>query len=130
MEAFCATARVFAEDNPALIFDRYDPANPSGAAALLEQAAERLDGWASDAPGEVRADVEAIAGAARELGLAFTAPPPEPDRTAELESTFAEVEQASARVTAFTRERCGVDLDPAGGPVSPSTTATTGPGQP
>lgn len=124
VEAFCATARRFAEDNPATVFDRYDPADPTGAAELLRGASEELRAWAEEAPGEVDDDVASIADAAEALADAFESPPPSQDRAAELEAQFNEVELASARVTSFTRERCGVDLDPAGGPVNPSTTTT------
>lgn len=127
IEAFCETARRFAEDNPAVVFDRYDPADPTGAAEDLRGAAQQLRAWADDAPGEVDDDIGAIAGAAETLADAFESPPPSGDRVAELESQFNEVELASARVTSFTREQCGVDLDPAGGPVSPSTTTSTPP---
>lgn len=125
VEAFCATARTFVEDNPATVFDRYDPADPTGAGELLRGAAARLRAWADEAPGEIDDDVDAIAEAAEELAAAFQAPPPSANRAAELEAQFAEVELASARVTSYARERCSVELDPAGGPVSPSTTTTS-----
>lgn len=123
IEAFCETARRFARDNPATVFDRYDPADPTSAAALLRSASADLRAWADEAPGEIDDDVEAIAEAADTLAEGFESPPPSPNRVAELEEQFNAVELASARVTSFTREQCGVDLDPGGGPVSPSTTA-------
>ncbi len=119
-EAFCATAADFAADNPATVFDRYDPADPSGAADLLRREAARIRAWADDAPGEIDQDVETIAAAAEELAAAFESPPPSADRAAELTERFHEVEEASARVTAFARQRCDVELDPVS---STSTTA-------
>jgi len=131
VEAFCATARRMAQDNPATVFDRYDPADPSAAARALRDAAEDLHGWADDAPGDVADDVEVIAEAADELAVAFESPAPSPDRVAELEARFAEVEGASVRVTAFARQRCSVELDapPGGGDagVSPTSVAPTSP---
>jgi hypothetical protein len=76
VEAFCATARRFAQDNPANVFDQY---------------AETAD----------------------ELAAAFEAPAPSAERAAELEEQFADVEEASGRVTGYAREQCAVDLDPA-----------------
>ena len=122
-EAFCATARTFAEDNPATVFDRYDPEDPAGAAALLRGEAERLRRWAGDAPGDVDDDVEVIAGAAEDLADAFE--DPDTADTTDLAARFTEVEEASGRVVSYARDRCGVDLDPASAPVSPPTTAAT-----
>jgi hypothetical protein len=121
-EAFCETARRFARDNPAAVFDRYDPSDPTGAAALLREAGATLQAWADEAPGDVDDDVETIAEAAEELATAFEEPAPTAERAAELEARFAEVEDASARVTSYARERCGVELDPGAG-----ATVTTGP---
>ena len=88
------------------------PTRPA-AAELLRGAGARLRAWAAQAPGEVDDDVEAIAEVADELAVGFESPPPSPDRAAELEASFSEVEAASARVTAYARERCAVELDPA-----------------
>lgn len=137
VEAFCATARDFATDNPATVFDRYDPGDPASAVALLDEAETRLRRWAGDAPGEIDDDVETIADAAAALADAFDEPDPgqlPEERTAALAEQFEEVEAASSRVTSYVREQCGVELDPAasqGSPVtpgpgsSPTTTATT-----
>ena len=128
-EAFCATARRFAEDNPATVFDRYDPEDPAGAAVLLRGEAERLRAWADEAPGAIDDDVDVIAEAAEDLADTFEDPVPGENRTAELAERFTEVEDASARVVAYTRERCAVELDPAAATVtsapasSPTTTA-------
>lgn len=129
LEAFCATARAFAEDNPATVFDRYDPADPTAAAELLRAARDQLRSWAEEAPDDIDDDVATIAEAADELAVAFESPAPTGDRADELEARFEEVELASARVTSFARERCGVELDPAGGPVATAPTSpTTTPG--
>ncbi len=130
LEAFCTTARGFVERNPAGVFDRYDPADPTAAAELLRSEAGRLRDWADDAPGEVDGDVEAIAAAAEALADGFESPAPSADRVAELEAQFEEVEDASARLTSYVREQCGVDLDPASNPagtVVTSSTTTTAP---
>jgi hypothetical protein len=119
-EAFCATARSFATDNPAAVFDRYDPADPTGAAELLRRTGTRLRAWSEEAPGDVDDDVALIADVADELAAAFEAPASSSDRTEELQARFTEVEEASARVTSYARERCGVELDP--GAVAPPAT--------
>lgn len=124
VEAFCATARRFADDNPATVFDRYDPADPAGAAELLRGAGAQLRAWADEAPGEVDDDVDTIADAADELAAAFEAPSPSPDRRAELAERFTEVEEASGRVTSYARGRCAVELDPA---VVTTSTPTSSP---
>ena len=123
VEAFCATARRFARDNPANVFDQYDPADPTAAADLLRGAAAELRAWAGEAPGDIDDDVEVIADTADELAAAFAAPAPSAERVAELEEQFADVEQASANVTGYAREQCAVDLDPAA--TTPSTAPTT-----
>ena len=123
-EAFCATARRFAQDNPATVFDRFDPADPTAAAALLRGAGAELRAWAAEAPGDIDDDVELIADTADELAVAFESPAPSPERAAELEDRFTDVEAASARVTGYARERCAVDLDPAANPVTPASTTT------
>lgn len=129
VEAFCTTARAFAEDNPATVFDRYDPADPTAAAELLRAAGEQLRSWADEAPDDVDDDVDTIAEAADDLAVAFESPSPTGDRADDLEARFEEVELASARVTSFARERCGVELDPAGGPLAPAPASpTTAPG--
>ena len=109
-EAFCATAERFAADNPASVFDRYDPADPASAAALLRDAADRLRGWADEAPRSIRVDIDAIAEAAE--GLADEFEDPEAAASEELQAQLAAVETASARSLDYTREECGVDLDP------------------
>ena len=124
-EAFCATARRFAEDNPATVFDRYDPADPTAAAALLREAGAELQAWADEAPGDIDDDVEVIARTAEDLAVAFESPAPSPERAAELEAQFTAVEAASARVTGYARERCAVDLDPAANQPTVTTTAST-----
>jgi hypothetical protein len=124
VEAFCATARRFAQDNPANVFDQYDPADPTAAADLLRGAAVELRAWADEAPGDIDDDVEVIADTADELATAFEAPAPSAERAAELEQQFADVEEASGRVTGYAREQCAVDLDPAATvATAPSSTA-------
>jgi hypothetical protein len=124
-QAFCATARRFVDDNPASVFDRYDPADPASAAVLLREAGDRMQAWADDAPGEIDGDVQVIADAAEQLAAAFESPSAAAERIDELETSFAAVETASARLTAFTQRRCGVDLDAAANVRIPASTTTT-----
>jgi hypothetical protein len=128
-EAFCATARRFVDDNPAAVFDRFDPADPAVAADLLRREGRRLHDWAGDAPSEVSADVESLASAADDLADTFDGPPPSADQRAELAERNRAVAEASARVTTFVQERCGVALDrgTAPGATTSATTATTAP---
>ena len=129
-EAFCATARSFAEDNPANVFDTYDPADPTAAAELLRREGARLRAWADQAPGEIDDDVELIAETADDIAAGFESPAPTPERAAEIEEQFNEVEEASARVTTYARERCAVELDPGVAPpstVTPPSNPTTVP---
>lgn len=109
-DAFCATAERFAADNPASVFDRYDPADPASAATLLRDAADRLSGWADDAPRRVRVDIDVIADAAEALADEFETPAAAGSE--ELQERLAAVEAASARALDYTRETCSVDLDP------------------
>jgi hypothetical protein len=110
LEAYCATARQFSVDNPAAVFDRYDPEDPSSAATLLREAAASLDDWAGDAPGEVAGSIEVIADAAEDLASAFEEPTAGGDDS--LRDAVEAVETASAQVVTFTRDQCDVDLEP------------------
>jgi hypothetical protein len=116
IEAFCATARRFATDNPASVFDRYDPTDPGSAAVLLRDAGDRLAAWAEDAPSRIDDDVQAIADAAVALATEFEEPDAASSET--LQEQLLEVESASARVLEFTRAECDVDLEPAATTVS------------
>lgn len=116
VDAFCATARRFSTDNPAAAFAQVDPNDPVGTSAALQAAADQLSAWADDAPGDVRGSVQALADAATTLAGEFTvgtAAGVEGDDGTPAVDT-AVVEAASAEVLAFTRDRCEVDLDPAG----------------
>jgi hypothetical protein len=120
LEAFCETARRLEVDNPANALAAYDPADPAGAARLLRDAAGALDAWSSEAPGDIRNDVERLRDAAGDLAEAFEAPTVDATRVADLEAGFDEVEAAGTRVVESVRSECSVDLEP------PTTTATTG----
>ena len=67
--------------------------------------------WASDAPREIRDDVEVLADAAATLAATYA----DPSVTSTDEDVVVDteaVEAASGEVLAFTSERCEVDLDP------------------
>lgn len=110
LEAFCATARRFEADNPAAVFDRYDPADPASAVVLLRDAADRLGAWAEEAPGQIDDDVEAISAAADLLADQFETPAAA--TSSALAEQLAGVESSSERVVDFTRENCQIELDP------------------
>ena len=113
VEAFCATARRFETDNPAAALTAVDPSDPTGTALALRTAAGQLGPWAREAPSEVRADIETLRDAARDLAEAFEAPIVDQATVAALEADSAEVEAAGQRVVEAVREQCEVDLDPA-----------------
>jgi hypothetical protein len=111
LEAYCATARGFREDNPAAAFALVDPTDPTATAAALRSAGERLRQWAEDAPSDIDQDVEALADGADALAQDF-----ESGTTATVDEQAARTEAlatSSAEVQRYTEEQCGVTLDPA-----------------
>ena len=113
VEAFCVTARRFEVDNPAAALSAADPADPTGTARALRDAAGRLRPWAQEAPSEVRADVEALRDAAVDIAEAFEATTVDAATVADLEATYGDVEAAGRRVVEAVRDECDVDLAPA-----------------
>jgi hypothetical protein len=109
--AFCTTARSFVADNPAAAFAQIDLADPAATSATLDAAATELRAWASDAPREVRDDVDVLVDAAATLAATYADPAITSTDEYVVIDTEA-VESASAEVLAFTSERCEVDLDP------------------
>jgi hypothetical protein len=120
-EAFCDEAAAVAADNPAAIFAAWDPANPA-TTEQLARATEQLHELADTAPPEIADDAGLIASTADDLSELLT-----DLQGAELdaalrqrEGQFAAVDEASGRVTDFTRTECGVDFTAP----APSTTTT------
>jgi hypothetical protein len=121
---FCTTVR--AGENPLDVFDRYDPSDVAGAHTTLEQGVNRLKQLEAAAPKELRPSLKTLASVAQELitTLDARAANPSSATTPAFASQLDEVTQASATVTQFTAERCGVQLDPT------ATTVTTAPPTP
>jgi hypothetical protein len=111
VEAFCATARRFAVDNPSAAFAAVNPADPAATARALRDAASALGPWADEAPSDVRADIERLRDAAADLAEAFDGSASDAAALAALEQEQTEVEAASARLVAAVRTTCEVDLD-------------------
>jgi hypothetical protein len=122
-DAYCDEAEVVAGDNPAAVFSAWDPANPA-AADELAAAADRLHDLADAAPPEIADDTALIAATADELAELLTTLQGEELEAAlrERQDRFAEVDEASRRVTEYTRTQCGVDLEAP----PPTTTAPAG----
>lgn len=117
--AFCATAEAIVADNPAAALAGVDSGDRAGSAARLRDAAERLGAWAEEAPAEVADDVAMLADAATTLAELFEDPGTGDTADGGADDTAGDtpaldtdaVEAASARLLAYTRETCGVDLD-------------------
>src|SRR5687768_6931608 len=125
-EAYCAEASAVAADNPAAVFAAWDPVNPA-TTQRLTHAADQLHQLADVAPPEIAEDTGLIASTADELVELLT-----DLRGAELDAAlreradeFAQVDEASQRVTDYTRDECGVDFN-----APPPTTTAPPAGEP
>jgi hypothetical protein len=121
--SFCTTVR--AGENPLDVFDRYDPSDVAGAHATLAKGVNRLKQLEASAPEELRPSLTTLTVVAQELITTLDARVPNPSSapTTDFASKLDEVSKASATVTQFAAERCGVLLDPTATTV-PSTTPT------
>lgn len=134
VKAFCRTVRQ--GENPLVILDRYDPADPAAARVTLQEGVQRLKQMRSSAPrGQVSDSLGTLIAVTEKLSAALEqrASNPSgaqvPDFTSEADS----VDKASATVTRFASDNCNVQLDTnAPGPaasrptlVSPPTPASS-----
>lgn len=126
---YCAEATDVAADNPAGVFAAWDPADPAASGDELQRAARQLQGLADVAPAEIDADIGLIAETAEDLAGVLTELTGDELTTAlqERAADFVEADEASRRVTDFTRSQCGVDLE---APAPPPTTTTAPPPPP
>jgi hypothetical protein len=117
--AFCAAVR--SGENPLDLFDRYDPSDAD--TAQLQRGIDRLGQLERAAPGDIKPDMKVLVDVARQLAAALD---PEAKGTAapDLRAQFDRVAAASANVTRFTTDQCGVTLD--SGSSAPATTAASG----
>jgi hypothetical protein len=126
-EAYCDEAAAVAADNPAAVFAAWDPANPA-TSDQLTRATAQLHQLADVAPPEIADDAGLVASTADDLsGLLTDLRGDELDAALrEREDEFAAVDEASLRLTAFTRSACGVDFSaPPPTTTAPSAGATT-----
>lgn len=121
--SFCTTVR--AGENPLDVFDRYDPSDVERAHDTLEMGVIRLKQLEAAAPKDVRPSLKTLTAVAQELitTLDARAANPSSATTPDFASQFQEVATASATVTQFAAERCGVQLDPTATTVPPTPTS-------
>jgi hypothetical protein len=123
-KAFCASAQN--GDNPLDVFDRYDPTNVSTARDQLQRGVDRLRQLENAAPSSIRSDLGVLVDVGQKLVAALD---PAGGSTAapDFRADSARVQDASAAVTQFARDQCGIDLTtpssapaPASGPPTSS----------
>ena len=121
--AFCNSART--GENPLEVFDRYDPTNVDTARDQLQRGVDRLRQLERAAPGEIHGDMKVLVDVAQQLVTALD--PTAKDKTSpDFTSAFDRVQAASANVTRFAAEQCGVQFE-----TGPTTSqATLPPGTP
>ena len=115
-EAFCAEAAGIEERMAALQED-------TSTGAQLDEMSTTFDDLAEDAPDEIAADMEALAGAFAGLADVFErVDPADPEslqvleeESARLEEEFGDLEAASANVERYLSEECGIDFGPQAG---------------
>lgn len=104
--AFCTSVR--SGENPLDTFDRYDPGNAD--TAQLNRGVERLQQLERAAPSSIKADMKVLVDVARQLTTALDAAAKHqsvPDVSGQVDRART----ASANVTRFAAENCGVTLD-------------------
>ncbi|HEY2815065.1 MAG TPA: hypothetical protein VGJ03_16480 [Acidimicrobiales bacterium] len=109
-KAFCSTVRT--GDNPLDLFDRYDPTDVATARDQLQRGVDRLQQMERAAPSEIHDDMQVLVDVGTKLIAALDPaaggkPPPD------FSSDFRRVQDASAAVTRFASQQCGVSLDSA-----------------
>jgi hypothetical protein len=106
--AFCSTVRT--GPNPLEVFDQYDPTNVATARDQLQPGVDRLRAWQRAAPGEISGDLQLLVSVAQQLVAALD--PTVTNKTIpDFTSEFDRVRTASANVTKFAADNCGVQLD-------------------
>jgi hypothetical protein len=126
-KAFCAKVRAVPEF--ASVFGTFDPADPAAAKAAFDGAVQSLRTLEDASPASIRHDVAKIADVADSLAAALADvddPATAADRLSGMKTDLEAVAPASARVTAYAKDHCGVDL----GPPPPATAPTTAAGAP
>jgi hypothetical protein len=107
-KAFCDA--LHAGDNPLDVFDRYDPTNVETARDQLQRGVDRMQQLERSAPSDIRDDMAVLVDVGSKLVQALdpaAGAQPAPD----FSSDFQRVQDASASVTRYASDRCGVQLE-------------------
>ena len=117
--SFCASLN--AGENPLDTFDRYDPSNAD--TAQLQRGVERLRQLEKAAPKEIKDDVKVLVDTSEQIVKALDATAKHQPVTDLTAAQVDQVRAASANVTHFATEQCGVTLD--SGSSAPTSTVPT-----
>jgi dihydrodipicolinate reductase len=109
LDAFCAQARDTGQLDE--VFDTYDPSDVEGTAAQFAAALEAYESLRSDAPAEVRDDLDVLIDFTTEFrDSLLDGDPSDPGTTTQvgldLEERFAEVEAATNELEVFVANNC------------------------
>jgi len=119
--SFCASLN--SGENPLDTFDRYDPSNAD--TAQLERGVERLRQLEKAAPKEIKDDVKVLVDTSEQIVKSLDAAAKHQPVTDLTAAQVDQVRAASANVTRFASEQCGVTLDSgSGGPQSTVPTSS------
>ena len=108
-------------ENPLDTFDRYDPSNAD--TAQLQRGVERLRQLEKAAPKEIKDDVKVLVDTSEQIVKALDATAKHQPVTDLTAAQVDQVRAASANVTHFATEQCGVTLD--SGSSAPTSTVPT-----
>ena len=117
--SFCASLK--AGENPLDTFDRYDPSNAD--TAQLDRGVARLQQLEKAAPKEIQDDVKVLVDTAQQVVKALDAAAKHEPVTDLSSAQVDQARAASANVTRYATEQCGVTLD--SGSAGPESTVPT-----
>ena len=115
--AFCNSLKT--GDNPLDVFDRYDPTNVSTARDQLQRGVDRLQALEQAGPSQVHADLQELVDVGTKVVKALD-PAAGGQTPPDFTPDFQRIRDASAAVTNFASNQCGIDLQStAPGPSQP-----------